>query len=426
MEPIIIPPQAHHISRQHISTEALGVMYRLHKSGYKAYMVGGGVRDLLLGKQPKDFDVATDAHPRQVARLFRNGRVIGRRFRLVHVRFGPDKVVEVATFRALQEVPGGNGPEEETSGEEVAVLAEDNVYGTPEEDALRRDLTINGLFYDFATSSLIDYVNGLNDLRDGIIRLIGDPEVRAQEDPVRMIRAIRHAARNGFLIEPETWLAIMKYHPLLKMCPPARLHDEFLREFRDGTSYRSFRLMAESGLLQSLSPSLADAFDPAMGNEHGSPWRRLEILDERIADKGPLADHLIIAYVFLTVLADEVRRCYDPRVHRGDQISATDELMSSINRLMDELRLVRRLATGVEEAVMGLVRIRQSLQQGGIPGRMRAKAYFNDGWLLHELDFLGWGETPEPLSAVNHRQVHRPRPLRPLRHHRTHAGIDQL
>src|SRR5918992_3304448 len=210
-EPVIVPRSEHPISRQQIDADALKVLYRLRQFDHIAYLVGGSVRDLLLGRTPKDFDVGTSAHPYQVKKLFRNCWIIGRRFRLAHVKFGP-KVIEVATFRR-QVQPGEEIVQEGVPApvihghadrveRPVDLLHRDNTFGTPEEDAFRRDFTINALFYDIATFSIIDYVNGMDDLRAGIVRSIGNPEVRFQEDPVRMLRAVALAARLDFTIDP--------------------------------------------------------------------------------------------------------------------------------------------------------------------------------------------------------------------------------
>ena len=211
-EPKIIPRPEHPISRADIDVEVLKVLYRLHHNGYKACLVGGSVRDLWLAKTPKDFDIATDAHPQELRRLFRDSRTIGRRFRLVQVFFKGGKVVEVSTFRRRSEFDG-----------EGDVLAPNNTFGTPAEDAQRRDLTINGLFYDIGDFSILDYVGGLEDLRKGIIRVIGCPEVRFRRDPVRMFRVVRHAARTGFAIDPATWAGIQSHRHLIRLCNRSRL-----------------------------------------------------------------------------------------------------------------------------------------------------------------------------------------------------------
>lgn len=262
--PRIVTRDEHNISRAKIDRDALKVLYRLHHSGYHAFLVGGGVRDLLLDRQPKDFDVGTDARPNEIRRLFKNSRPIGRRFRLVQVFFRSNKIVEVSTFRA-------SSPELEDTTE-APLLAADNTYGDPESDARRRDLTINGLFYDISTFSVIDYVGGVADLENKIIRIIGNAWQRIQEDPVRMIRAVRHAARTGFTIEPDTTAAIRELGHLLPLCPKARIMEEFLRELSGACAFRSFRLMDETGMLRHMVPFLGAALEKQRENT----WRRLE------------------------------------------------------------------------------------------------------------------------------------------------------
>ena len=222
-EPRIIWRSEHPVSRVDIDVEVLKVLYRLHHKGYRAYLVGGSVRDLWLGKKPKDFDIATDAQPQEIRRLFRNSRIIGRRFRLVQVFFKGGKLVEVSTFRSRSEFEG-----------EGDILAPNNTFGTPAEDAQRRDLTINGLFYNIGDFSLLDYVGGLEDLRNGLIRVIGPPDVRFRRDPVRMLRVLRHAARTGFTIETTAWEAIQAHRHLIRLCNPSRVRDELLKDFKSG------------------------------------------------------------------------------------------------------------------------------------------------------------------------------------------------
>src|SRR6202171_3674337 len=212
VEPRVIPRAEHPLSRRDVDPDALRVLYRLRQFNYTAYLVGGSVRDLLIGRRPKDFDIGTSAHPYQVKKLFRNCWIIGRRFRLAHVKFGA-KVIEVATFRrqvaAGEEVVQDGVPAPDpTTPEGLQLIHHDNTYGTPEEDAFRRDFTINALAYDIATFSIIDYVGGLDDLRAGIVRAIGDAEVRFREDPVRMMRAVALAARLDFTIDQTVLCAI--------------------------------------------------------------------------------------------------------------------------------------------------------------------------------------------------------------------------
>jgi poly(A) polymerase len=232
-EPKIIPRAEHNISRVAISENALKVLYRLKNAGYKACLVGGGVRDLLLNLKPKDFDVVTDATPEQIRELFRNCRLIGRRFRLAHVRYG-NEIIEVSTFRAEHHA-GGEG----VHSEEGRILR-DNVYGDIDEDVWRRDFTVNALFYNIADFSLIDYVGGMDDIKARQLRLIGNPEERYREDPVRMLRAIRFAAKLGFDLHPATEEPIRRLDHLLRDVPSARLFEEFMKLFMSGHALESY------------------------------------------------------------------------------------------------------------------------------------------------------------------------------------------
>ena len=247
VEPRVVPRQEHTLSRRDIDADALKVLYRLRQHDYVAYLVGGSVRDLLLGRRPKDFDIGTSAHPYQVKKIFRNCWIIGRRFRLAHVRFGP-KVIEVATFRR-QVQPGEDIVHDGVPvPDDDHLIHRDNTFGTSEEDAFRRDFTINALFYDIATFSIIDYVGGLDDLRAGVVRSIGDPEVRFREDPVRMLRAIALKARLDFAIDPPVVDAIRTHrHEIAKSSPP-RLLEEYYKILRSGSAERTFRGLREAGL----------------------------------------------------------------------------------------------------------------------------------------------------------------------------------
>ncbi len=251
-EPVILPRDKHPISRRNIDPDALKVLYRLHNHGYKAYLVGGGVRDLLLGRKPKDFDVGTDADPKEIRRMFANSVIIGRRFKIVHIRFRNNKIVEVTTFRKKAE---------EDESRPGLPMMRDNTFGTPLEDAFRRDITINGLFYNIKDYTVIDYVGGLEDLRNKVIRMIGDPKTRITEDPVRIIRAIRHSARTGFTIEPQTRHAIKEMRNNLVHCSAARFHEELVKELKGGYSRETLRLFKEYGILEVLFPEMHKAVD---------------------------------------------------------------------------------------------------------------------------------------------------------------------
>ena len=284
-DPVTVPRAEHPISRRDIDADALKVLYRLHEAGYTAYLVGGSVRDLLLGRRPKDFDVGTSAHPYQIKKLFRNCWIIGRRFRLAHVRFGV-KTIEVATFR--RNIPAGTESEPSASahpdsGELRRDIADppvgrdgsghDNTFGTPEEDAFRRDFTINALFYDIGSYSIIDYVDGLRDLKDGLIRCIGDPNDRFQEDPVRMMRAIVMASRLGFRLDEPVVSAIARHRKLIATSSPARLIEEYYKILRSGAAEQTFRALAEHRLLEPITPEIQ------RGARNQALWEGLASLD---------------------------------------------------------------------------------------------------------------------------------------------------
>ena len=274
--PRIIPRAEHPISRRDIDPDAVKVLYRLRQFDHVAYLVGGSVRDLLLGRRPKDFDIGTSAHPYQVKKLFRNCWIIGRRFRLAHVKFGA-KVIEVATFRRQvasgeEVVQDGVPAPDPSTPEGEHLIHHDNTFGTPEEDAFRRDFTINALVYDIATFSIIDYVGGLEDLRAGVVRSIGDPEVRLREDPVRMLRAVALAARLSFTLDPPVLDAIRAHRHEIAHSSAPRLLEEYYKILRAGSAEKTFRMLAEVGLLEPISGELhRGAADPL--------WRSLAGLD---------------------------------------------------------------------------------------------------------------------------------------------------
>ncbi|MGB0721926.1 MAG: polynucleotide adenylyltransferase PcnB [Gammaproteobacteria bacterium] len=297
--PRIIPRPEHSISRANISANALKVLYRLKDAGYQAHLVGGGVRDLLLGREPKDFDIATDATPEQVRDLFRNCRLIGRRFRLAHVHFGRE-IIEVATFRAPHEA--GEAHEGQLGGD--GMIVRDNVFGTLEEDAVRRDFTINALYYDISDFSIVDYADGMDDIENGLIRLIGDPETRYREDPVRMLRAIRFMAKLGFRMAPESEAPLSEMGELLDSVPPARLFEESLKLFMSGHGVASFEHLRHYGLFEDLFPET----DDALHEEHdGFPQtfllRALENTDKRVMDGRPVTP----VFLFAAILWPAVR-----------------------------------------------------------------------------------------------------------------------
>ncbi len=302
--PRIRPRGEHSISRSRIDPDALKVLYRLSGAGYKGYLVGGSVRDLLLSRVPKDFDIGTDAHPAALRKLFRNCRMIGRRFRLAHILFANGKVVEVATFRRPPPpVPEGKGPE--------LLQTEDNTFGTPREDAYRRDFTINGLFYDIATYAVIDHVGGLDDLAAGLIRTIGDPDIRFQEDPVRMMRAVEFASRLGFAITPDAYEAILRHRKEIVKSAPPRVTEELAQSLRGGHALPTLLLLREVGLLDVLMPELAAVLrqidpDHAHGTGHLF-WALLDVLDAERRRGRVFDDAVLFALLFLPIVRSRVR-----------------------------------------------------------------------------------------------------------------------
>jgi poly(A) polymerase len=286
-QPVVVPRAEHPISRADISPNALKVLYRLKDAGYQAFLVGGAVRDLLLGLHPKDFDVATDAHPEQVRKLFRNCRLIGRRFHLAHVRFGME-IVEVATFRAAHTEADEDHGVDEAEHRVLDMhgrILRDNLYGTIEEDVWRRDFTANALYYNIADYSVWDYVGGVPDARSRVLRLIGDPETRYREDPVRMLRAVRFAAKLGFTLHPDTEEPLQRLAYMLDSVPAARLFDETLKLMLAGHASASFELLQRYGLLSHLMPDVATAVAEAPDSPGVKLLRLgLEGTDQRVRD----------------------------------------------------------------------------------------------------------------------------------------------
>lgn len=305
--PVVVRRNQHAILRENIDADALKVMYRLMRYGYKAYLVGGAVRDLLLGKPPKDFDIGTDAKPEEVRALFRNSRIIGRRFKINHVFFAGNKIHEVATFRAT------GTPEVAVEGEAPPVTS-DNVFGDPQSDAVRRDLTINGLFYDPGTQSVIDYVGGIADLKSRLVRIIGDPELRIREDSVRMIRAIRHAARADFEIHRDTYQAICRNAALIEQSVKARVYEEFMRELRGGAAWKSFQWMDETGLLTYLFPVLHQALVENRDYTGGHLDGALQAIDRIIWSGEQVNDAVLLAGVMIGNIPKIVKKEFGMQV----------------------------------------------------------------------------------------------------------------
>lgn len=306
-KPNIIPRDEHPISRKIISRPALNVLYGLKDAGYEAYLVGGCLRDALTGTKPKDFDVVTNARPEEIQQTFKRARIIGRRFRLVHVYFGRD-VIEVATFRSNTDEADPKLLVQSKTGQ----LLRDNVFGTIEEDAQRRDFTINALYYNIADFALYDFTNALEDIKARTIRLIGDPETRYREDPVRMLRAVRFSAKLGFTIEQHTAAAIKPLAHLLKEVPPARLFDECNKLFLSGHGERTFEALHTYGLFAQLFPH-SSQYLQENSTHHALFLQALRNTDERLKDGRPVTP----AFLFAVFLWPLVRQRQQEKIHQG-------------------------------------------------------------------------------------------------------------
>jgi len=329
-QPLIIPRADHPISRKMLSPNALRILYRLRDNGFTAYLVGGCVRDLLLGREPKDFDLVTDATPGQIKRLFRNCRLVGRRFRLAHLHFA-DEIIEVATFRsAAPEEPEPEGESAAIGGgsdneqrrpprhlkSEEGMLLRDNVFGTPEEDALRRDFSVNALFYNIEDFTIIDYAGGMEDLKSGVIRTIGDPSVRFTEDPVRMLRAVRFAAMLGFSVEPATWDALLAQSNAIAMAAPPRLYEEVLKLLLLGEGEKSYQLLRRTGLFEVLFSRFSDWLDRETdGFPHARVGQALDWVDRRVQQGDKVSPQLLFAVMFGQYLEEKAEGLRESGAH---------------------------------------------------------------------------------------------------------------
>ncbi len=383
---LVVDRAAHSISRRRIPENVLKVLYRLHRSGYRAYLCGGSVRDLLITRTPKDFDIATDAHPTDVRRLFRNSRIIGRRFRLVHVIF-QDMIVEVSTFRREPE----NRPSEDT---EDLLVTDDNTFGSPLQDARRRDFTINGLFYNIADFSVIDYIGGLEDIEQRRVRVIGTPEIRFREDPVRMMRAIEFASRLNFDIEPATWSAIVSHRQEILKASAPRVSEEILELLRRGWSRDAFRLMVETRLLESLLPEVYRALT------HESSayfWKMLEVLDRTVQSSRKVPDAVLLAVLLLPYAIDELES-EDARRQTRMKIG---EVILFIRDLIQPLCQRMALSAGtrhqIEQALETLWRLLEPPVDRKSQWRFVSREHFSDALALLELFALSSGRHVEQL-----------------------------
>ncbi|EJN32108.1 MULTISPECIES: polynucleotide adenylyltransferase PcnB [unclassified Pseudomonas] len=305
--PEVLNSGQHSLQKTQFSRYAVNIVERLQGAGYQAYLVGGCVRDMLLGITPKDFDVATSATPEQVRAEFRNARIIGRRFKLVHIHFGRE-IIEVATFRANHPVNEDDEDSNQSSRNESGRILRDNVYGTLEEDAQRRDFTINALYYDPVSERILDYANGVHDIRNHLIRLIGDPKQRYQEDPVRMLRAVRFAAKLNFGIEKHTVQPIRELAPMLREIPSARLFEEVLKLFLSGHGAITFEMLVDLQLFAPLFPASADALEHNPEYTHTLISEALTNTDLRIKQNKPVTPAFLFAALLWPALPARVLR----------------------------------------------------------------------------------------------------------------------
>jgi poly(A) polymerase len=363
-----------------IDEEALKVLYRLHRHGFIAYLVGGSVRDLLLGKVPKDFDVATNAHPHEINTLFKNSRIIGRRFRLVHVFFKGGKVVEVSTFRSRSEF-------EEIKTEEGNIIRTES-FGTPEEDALRRDITINGLFYNIGDFSIIDYVGGMADLERQIIRTIGDPNERFHQDPVRMIRVIRHAARTGFSIDAPTYQAIVRHREEIQKCSPSRVRDEFIRDLKEGVAQPSLNLTLQTGLLFSLFPDFLRVFgnrNPLKNKDQQFFLCLFGLVDQLFKIARSVSESILFA-LFLTPYLRAVTPEHPFLRDRERYTYLAQTIRLVIHEILTPFSIPRGTKEMASQILIAQSNLKRSIQRGVIPKRLRMKKYFQEAVLLFGIE----------------------------------------
>ncbi len=399
----------HNISRSQMSENAVKVLYRLKKSGYEAYLVGGCVRDLLLGYEPKDFDVATDASPEQVKKVFRNCRIIGRRFRLAHVFFGRE-IIEVATFRSSDDAADNK----EQKVHEDGRLLRDNVFGSIEDDVWRRDFTVNALYYNIRDFSIIDYTGGMDDHSAGVLKLIGDPATRYREDPVRMLRAVRFAVKLGFSIDESTEKPIFELAPLLKGIPAARLYDEVLKMFLSGKGIQAFEMLRHYGLFETLFPQA----DHCLNNEQNNFPRvfiakALENSDKRIADDKSVTPYFLMA----AFLWEAVQELAKEKMRQGEEESFAYQHAASnvLSAQTKSISIPKRVTQSMRE--VWLLQLRFEKRIGGRPYRLLGHPRFRaayDFLVLRaetggaEMELAQWWTKFQDASDTEQKKMTRP------------------
>ncbi len=478
LQPEIIPRSEHSISRKWISPNAVRVLYRLREKGYRAYLVGGGVRDLLLGREPKDFDIATDAKPNEIKKVFRNCRLIGRRFRLAHIHF-PDEIIEVATFRsnapeepetaetpaeaqaapepesAPDAVPAASaqesaepapmGPAHEVQHRaarprpprmlktEDGMILRDNVFGTPEQDALRRDFTVNALFYNVADFSVIDYVGGAEDLKKGLIRTIGDPVVRFTEDPVRMVRAVRFAAMLGFEIERETERALIELRDRVALASPARMYEEVLKLFLLGEGEKTYQLLRKTGLFGVIFPRLNEWIDMENGGfPHTWIGKALEWVDTYVQSGRTVQPQIVFGLMFGQYIAEKTGETVKSGAPELEAVTkaVTETLSEQAQRVM----IPKKVGLPMRDMYWNQHRFEK--RTGKHPRYFLRRPGFADAWEYlrftsevtgERMDLRAWWKEfmkTNPVSPGEEKELQKKREqrARPRRHRRRRGG----
>ncbi|MDB4986831.1 MAG: Poly(A) polymerase, partial [Myxococcaceae bacterium] len=402
---------------ERVDADAAKVVKRLTRSGHLAYLVGGGVRDLLLGQKPKDFDIATSARPHEVRALFRNCRVIGRRFRLAHVLFGGGKIIEVATFRRdprdddgpmVDSVEDEDGmrlvPQRKQVDEQADLLIRhDNAFGEPHEDALRRDFTCNGLFYDIERDEVIDYVGGVPDVRARLVRTIGDPAIRFREDPIRILRAIKFCARLDLGIDPEVYDAMIDQRQTVSRASPPRTFEEILRLLRGGASHRAFYLLWDTGLLSVMVPELAAYLDDA-GDERDVVWKRLMAVDRHVAEGDLPNDSILLASLLQSPAEEYMEGEKDPAF--------------AFDQFVEDMAMRFTVPRRIRERMRILLSVQKRLRDGKV-GNLARREFFSDSALLYGLDCEA-RELPLPVWAYDVSRYVEPPPVK--KNKRTQPG----
>ncbi len=408
--PVIRKRPEHCISRKNIDRDALRVLYRLSDAGYTAYLVGGGVRDLLLGRTPKDFDVGTDAKPNEIKHLFRNCFLIGRRFRLAHIRYGQN-IIETSTFRKMPPPPD--------DPVDTLYQRDDNTFGTPKEDALRRDFTVNGLFYDIKTFNVIDYVGGLHDLEKRVLRCIGDPNIRFREDPVRMMRAVRLAAVLGFRIDWMSRFAIKRHYREIEKAALPRVQEEILRLFSRHAAAPAFRLLHELKMMSLLIPDV-DTYIKSSGEDDSPLWKMLEAFDaDPASDDSSNALKLAVLYypLFRERLAEaEGAAAAGPRGKGGRH--PRDMRVNHLNVARELLRDIAEKFRFPRAAYFGATAILDAQRRFESPEQIRPGAFrgelFDDALAFFRIRLAADGLDTAPAHEIARRMAQARADMQPL------------